>query len=105
MKRNLVWIGAALVLGTTIVFPLRVANGSPLIVGTGSPTCLGIVGKLTCSPPLKTAGTSTHEEVSVTGKVFGCVGGTPTPATGKLAGKGIIHGDGANNARRTFRRA
>jgi hypothetical protein len=104
MRRNLVWVGAALVLCTLVVVPLGVASASPsrMIVGTGSPTCTGIVGKLMFSPPLKTAGTSTHEEVHVNGKVFGCTGGQPTPSSGKLVGKGIIHGTGSNKCSSYF---
>jgi hypothetical protein len=102
MKRNFVWVGAALVLCSLMVVPLGAASGSPLIVGTGSPTCTGIVGKFKFSPPLKAAGTATHEEVHVSGKVYGCAGGTPTPTTGKLAGKGVIHGSGSNKCSSYF---
>jgi hypothetical protein len=94
MRRSLGLFGAAMVLCAVIAIP--VGTASAVVIGTGSPTCTSIVGKFTFSPPLKTAGTATHEHVSVKGKVFGCAGGVPVPVSGKLAGKGVIHGAGAN---------
>ena len=96
MRRSLGVFGAAIVLCLMVAIPVGTANAVPLVVGTGSPTCTGIVGKLSFHPALKTAGTATHERVTVKGKVFGCAGGAPVPTTGKLVGKGIIHGVAAN---------
>ncbi len=51
---------------------------------------------------MKTGGHATHEEIHISGKVFGCTLGTPPPTTGKITGKGVIHGVGANNCSAYF---
>jgi hypothetical protein len=102
MKRGLGILFAATVLCTLVAIPLGATSASALVLGTGTPTCTGIVGKLSFQPPLKAGGLATHEEIHIKGKVFGCAGGAPVPTTGKIAGKGIIHGAGANNCSAYF---
>lgn len=107
MKRTTGWFGAGLVLCALVLIPIGMAGASPTRtsnqaarhrdpVGFGTPTC-SAVGKLSFHPALKTGGTATSEEVSITGKLTACSPALPTPLAGKLDGKGIIHGAGANN--------
>src|ERR1019366_4741889 len=102
MKRILGRVCAATVLCALVVIPLEVTSASALILGTGAPTCTGITGTFHFHPALKTTGVATNERVTITGKVFGCTGGTPPPTTGKLAGKGVIHGPLANRCSSYF---
>lgn len=98
MKRYVGWIGASLLFCAVLAYPLAEAGAAPArIVGSGTPTCTTIIGKLTFNPPLKTGGIATSEGVSISGKVLACTGGTPTPTAGKISGKGLIRGPGANN--------
>jgi hypothetical protein len=73
------------------------------VTGTGTTTCTGAwTGKLHFSPPLKTAGTAHSEEVSIEARAKPCAGGTPPPTKGKIVGKGIISGAGANDCTTTM---
>lgn len=102
MKRILRWFGAATFLCTLAIIPLGTTSATALPLGVGSPTCSAIVGKLSFHPALKTGGTATNEGITIKGKVTGCTGGLPTPTSGKIIGKGVIHGLGANNCASYF---
>jgi len=72
-------------------------------VGTGTTTCsAGYRGTFTFNPALRAAGTATTEGVVVKLSFAGCSGGTPVPASGQYAAKGIVSGAGANNCANWF---
>jgi len=83
---------------------LPLGSASALITGTGTTVCGGAWtgAKITFSPALKTAGTSTFEEISVQATIKPCVGGVPTPTKGALVGKGVFMGTGANKCANVF---
>lgn len=98
MTRKAGLILAVLVMSLVFV-PISVvsAQTNP-VTGTGTPTCTGAwTGKLHFSPALKNGGTATSEEVSIQATAKPCASGTPVPTKGKIVGKGIISGAGANS--------
>jgi hypothetical protein len=95
--------GAAALTTTIMGGPAGATSG---ITGIGSPACAtGWAGRMNFTPPLKTGGTATSEEISLTAR-FNCSGGSPPPAppptAGKYAGKGIVTMAGANDCANFF---
>jgi hypothetical protein len=104
MIRRSVLTGAALLV-SLIVIPAAASSAQfrPDPVGTGITHCNGgWTGKLEFSPPLIAGGTATTEGVDIVATVAACAGGTPTPTSGKMDGKGIISGAGANDCSNYF---
>jgi hypothetical protein len=104
MTRGSFLAGAAMLV-CLVVLPASAssAQAHPNVVGVGITHCNGAwTGTLAFSPPLLTGGTATTEGVSITGVAASCTGGTPPPTSGKLDGKAVITGAGANNCSNYF---
>ncbi len=89
---------AALV--AVVAIPVGVASGAHLngVNGTGITTCANNwTGKLTFTPRLKNGGSATTETVGIKAVAKPCAAGAPTPTLGKISGRGIISGAGAND--------
>jgi hypothetical protein len=92
--------GAVAIASTALGSPAAAISN---VTGTGTTTCTtGWNGTMTFHPALKTGGIAHQEEVGLTVAFNGCTGGTPTPTSGRYAGKGIVSGAGANNCANWF---
>ncbi|HXQ61732.1 MAG TPA: hypothetical protein VN796_05315 [Acidimicrobiales bacterium] len=105
IRRAVLVMGAVVV--SLLVIPVGVASARLLVrsdpVATGVTNCGGAwTGTLKFTPPLINGGTSTSEEISLKATAKPCAGGTPPPVKGKINGKGVIFGTGANNCATVF---
>lgn len=103
LRRSILTGGALLVSLVFIPATASSANFRLNPVAIGITHCNGAwSGKLQFTPALVTGGTAAQVEVSVTAVVAACTGGSPPPTSGKLIGKGVITGAGANNCANYF---